>query len=243
MAFQNHIQTHTDINMINAGTEIANLVDESASSLNEDRRISKRIESQKKEILKIIDTPKSKSSSDTESSDNDDNNKRVSHKFTESTDNDDNDKRVSHKFTDSSDEIIENQLTIEFGKVTDSNVIQTDDDTDEEMADGTDEDSDSKELAVVRTSKLRLISDVPLVKLDWPPPVKSKISSVDFVNYFIDEKGQKQKNYKCHTCGKTANCHKAILGHYRTHTGEKPYQELFENTNEIHLYYVTLIRL
>lgn len=226
MAFQNHIQTHTDINMINAGTEIANLVDESASSLNEDRRISKRIESQKKEILKIIDTPKSKSSSDTES-----------------TDNDDNDKRVSHKFTDSSDEIIEKQLTIEFGKVTDSNVIQTDDDTDEETADGTDEDSDSKELAVVRTSKLRLISDVPLVKLDWPPPVKSKISSVDFVNYFIDEKGQKQKNYKCHTCGKTANCHKAILGHYRTHTGEKPYQELFENTNEIHLYYVTLIRL
>ena len=226
MAFQNHIQTHTDINMINAGTEIANLVDESVSSLNEDRRISKRIESQKKEILKIIDTPKSKSSSDTES-----------------TDNDDNDKRVSHKFTDSSDEIIEKQLTIEFGKVTDSNVIQTDDDTDEETADGTDEDSDSKELAVVRTSKLRLISDVPLVKLDWPPPVKSKISSVDFVNYFIDEKGQKQKNYKCHTCGKTANCHKAILGHYRTHTGEKPYQELFENINEIHLYYVTLIRL
>ena len=67
----------------------------------------------------------------------------------------------------------------------------------------------------------------PFVKLECEPPAKMKFSSADFAHYIKNDEGEKVRVYKCPECGKIVKCHKAIIGHYRTHTGQKPYKEMF----------------
>lgn len=63
--------------------------------------------------------------------------------------------------------------------------------------------------------------------LDADPPEKQGLSSSRFRLSFKQEDGQTVKIYKCDQCQFSTSCHKGILQHYRTHTGEKPYKERF----------------
>ena len=55
------------------------------------------------------------------------------------------------------------------------------------------------------------------------PPMKDGLSSADF-KIFIKENGKEVRRYKCSICEKIVKCPKAIVAHYRSHTGTKPYK-------------------